>query len=106
MKTVIFRRKAITFLRITAVLLAAAAFTVGCKTNADDDTGGTTPPAEYTKVDFGTNGEGLKNYLETKASADGINYIEVTGLSASDLVMDATYISPLCKVLKLSLIHI
>ena len=40
MKTVIFGRKAITFLGITAVLLAAAAFTAGCKTNADDDTGG------------------------------------------------------------------
>lgn len=99
MKTAILRRKAIAFLGAAAVLFAAAAFTTGCNANAGGDSGGDIPPAEYTKVAFGTNGEGLKNYLETKASAAGINYLEVTGLSAADVNIMLTGEALLGKIL-------
>ena len=74
MKTTIFNRKAQAFFAAAAVL--AAVFTAGCKTESDGDSG-----PGYVKVDFGTNGDGLKDYLKTKASPVEVNYIEITGLS-------------------------
>ncbi|MGI5096881.1 leucine-rich repeat protein [Treponema socranskii] len=78
MKTTIFNRKAQAFFAAAAVL--AAVFTAGCKTESDGDSG-----PGYVKVDFGTNGDGLKEYLKTKASSVEVNYIEITGLAKEDL---------------------
>ena len=61
-------------------------FTTGCKTDAAAAESGA-ETSGYKKVAFGTNGDGLKDYLKDAVpAADGICYIEVTGLTAADLI--------------------
>ena len=59
-------------------------------------------PGKYISVPFGENGKNLDNYLKTaNAASDGIYYIEVTDLAASDLKgVSWNDPSPLGKVLK------
>ena len=59
-------------------------------------------PGKYISVPFGENGKNLDNYLKTaNAASDGIYYIEVTDLAASDLKgVRWNDPSPLGKVLK------
>lgn len=83
MKTTLFKRKALAFLGAAAVLLAAV-FTAGCANGTGDGaTGGNSGSGNgsYVAVPFGE----LDSYLKIKASATGVNYIEVTRLTAADL---------------------
>ena len=58
-------------------------------------------PGKYIPVSFGENGTGLKNHLYNRgnAASDGIYYIEVTGLTTSDVKKGWLEPSPLGKVL-------
>ena len=59
-------------------------------------------PGKYISVPFGENGKNLDNYLKTaNAASDGIYYIEVTDLTASDVKgVDWSNPSPLSKILQ------
>ena len=88
---------------IAACLVVAAALPfTGCS-NGSDSSGGTFTPV-YTKVAYGTNGAELDMYLKTaQAAAEGIRYIEVTGLTAADVKGTGTWpyaASPLGKILQ------
>ena len=88
---------------IAACLVVAAALPfTGCS-NGSDSSGGTFTPV-YTKVAYGTNGAELDMYLKTaEAGADGVRYIEVTGLTAADVKGTGTWpyaASPLGKILQ------
>ena len=88
---------------IAACLVVAAALPfTGCS-NGSDSSGGTFTPV-YTKVAFGTNGAELDMYLKiAQAAAEGIRYIEVTGLTAADVKGTGTWpyaASPLGKILQ------
>ena len=60
-------------------------------------------PGKYIPVSFGENGTGLKNHLYNggNAASDGIYYIEVTGLTTSDVKgVDGSNPSPLGKIIR------
>ena len=95
MKTI--HKKNTTFLNLAATALMVAALVLGCKQNVSN--GGEvqppTPPV-YTPVSY----DNLSDHLtKTQPASDGIYYIEVTGLTESDVKGDYDSASPLGQIL-------
>lgn len=95
MKTI--HKKNTTFLNLAATALMVAALVLGCKQNVNN--GGEvqppTPPV-YTPVSY----DNLSDHLtKTQPASDGIYYIEVTGLTESDVKGDYDSASPLGQIL-------